>query len=392
MTAFHTRWRSEEPSKATIFRFRLATTKAVNDGSPWNDCWFNGQDSDTEDEVNGKLFEDSTPPRPLRPVAHSCLIVATAAMMLSGCSMNEPEPPPVPDVTGLRLDDAHDTLDAAGFENFEDRDALGKRVPWIDSNWAVVRQEPLPDRSSPQSDSVILYVAKPEDEGIRELLPESSPVLAELEEQDERNRQTQVTEQSTSTTDAPPPPEGPTFRYSDGHLDESGQPALPPVPDLVPRVPGTARVEVSGAWSGTWESTSVNCAAYGPGESSFRGWEYVAGPSVGGESALDIRLDSKYADGPDEGRLRFDPDVSVAFRDADSQNAVWEANGSGADQSGEVNLPQAAVEVSLDRSTVSFGAVAVAHSWSFSADYNRVGWVVITGTLTCAGALPEVGE
>ncbi|OZE81409.1 hypothetical protein CH298_27020 [Rhodococcoides fascians] len=296
-------------------------------------------------------------------------------------------------MTGLWLDDAHDTLDAAGFEKFEDRDALGDRVPWVDSNWAVVRQEPITDdNSSRQNDSVVLYVAKPEDEGIRELLPASSPVLAELEEQDERNRHTQVTEQPTSTTDAPAPPEGPTFRHSDGHLDEGGQPALPPVPDLVPRAPGTARVEVSGAWSGSWESTSVNCAAYGPAESSFRGWEYAAGPSVGGESALDIRLHNKYADGPDEGHLRFDPDVSVAFRDADTQNAVWEANGSGADQPGGDYLPQAAVEVSPDRSTVSFGAVAVAHSRSFSADYNRVGWVAITGTLTCAGALREVAE
>ena len=292
---------------------------------------------------------------------------------------------------GLGLDDARVTRDAGGCEEFEDRDALGERVPWVDSNWAVVRQEPAADRSLRQSDSVVLYVAKPEDEGIRELLPASSPVLAQINERDERDQSKASTEQPTSETAAPAPPEEPTFRYS-GNPDDAGEPPLPPVPDLVPRLPGTARVEVSGAWSGTWESTSVNCAAYGPGESSFRGWEYAAGPSVGGESALDIRLDSRYADGPDEGRLRFDPDVSVAFRDADSQNGIWEANGSGVDRPGGDYVPQAVVEVSPDRSTVSFGAVAFAHSSSFSVDYNQIGWVAITGTLTCAEAPPEVGE
>ncbi|WP_374640297.1 PASTA domain-containing protein [Rhodococcus sp. ARC_M5] len=312
-------------------------------------------------------------------------------MVASGCSASETEPPSVPDVTGLWLDDAHDTLDAAGFEEFEDRDALGERVPWVDSNWAVVRQEPAADRSLRQSDSVILYVGKPEDAGMRELLPASSPVLAEIDERDQRDQSNASTAQSTSATAAPAPPEEPTFRYS-GKPDDAGPPALPPVPDLVPRLPGTARVEVSGAWSGTWESTSVNCAAYRPGESTFRGWEYVAGPSVGGKSALGIKLHSKYADGADEGRLRFDPDVSAAFRDEDSRTIVWEANGSGVDQPGGDYVPQAVVEVSPDRSTVSFGAVGVAHSSSFFADYNQVGWVTITGTLTCAEAPPEVGE
>lgn len=341
--------------------------------------------------MDGKVFKDSSQLRPLRRVARSCGIVIATAMVVAGCSASESEPPSVPDVTGLWLDDAHDALDTAGFEEFEDRDALGERVPWVDLNWAVVRQEPAADRSLRQSDSIVLYVAKPEDEGIRELLPASSPVRAEIDERDERDQSKASTEQPTSATDAPAPPEEPTFRYS-GDPDDAGQPTLPPVPDLVPRLPGTARVEVSGAWSGTWESTSVNCAAYGPGESTSRGWEYVAGPPVGGESALDIKLHSKYADGPDEGRLRFDPDVSAAFRDEDLRNTVWEVNGSGVDKPGGDYVPQAVVEVSPDGSTVSFGAVAVAHSSSFSADYNQIGWVAITGTLTCAEAPPEVGE
>ncbi|MFI5436759.1 PASTA domain-containing protein [Rhodococcus baikonurensis] len=100
---------------------------------------------------------------------------------LVGCGS---DPVEVPKVAGIRLDDAHNVLKDAGFQEFEDIDAISDRQPLIDANWVVVEQAPPAGDRMDQKDTVILKIAKPEDEGIREILPEDSPVLAEIRERD----------------------------------------------------------------------------------------------------------------------------------------------------------------------------------------------------------------
>ena len=94
------------------------------------------------------------------------------------------DPVEVPKVAGIRLDDAHNVLKDAGFKEFEDIDAISDRQPLMDANWVVVGQVPPAGDRMDQKDTVTLKIAKPEDEGIREILPEDSPVLAEIRERD----------------------------------------------------------------------------------------------------------------------------------------------------------------------------------------------------------------
>lgn len=94
------------------------------------------------------------------------------------------DPVEVPKVAGIRLDDAHNVLKDAGFKEFEDIDAISDRRPLVDANWVVVEQIPPPGDRMDQKDSVTLKIAKPEDEGIREILPQDSPVLAKIRERD----------------------------------------------------------------------------------------------------------------------------------------------------------------------------------------------------------------
>ncbi|MBY6676540.1 PASTA domain-containing protein [Rhodococcus sp. BP-332] len=103
------------------------------------------------------------------------------SLLLAACGS---DPVEVPRVAGLRLDDAHNALRDGGFENVEDVDALNDREPLMDSNWAVVQQTPSAGEQFDPEDVVTLRIAKPEDEGIREMLPADSPVLAEIREAD----------------------------------------------------------------------------------------------------------------------------------------------------------------------------------------------------------------
>lgn len=49
----------------------------------------------------------------------------------------------MPNVVGMRLDEAHQMLEDLGFENFEDADVIGaKETIFRDRNWVVVSQDP----------------------------------------------------------------------------------------------------------------------------------------------------------------------------------------------------------------------------------------------------------
>lgn len=110
--------------------------------------------------------------------------LAASAIVLAGCSKDTFD---VLDVTGYRLDDAHNVLKDAGFENFDDVDAIDDRTPMLDANWVVLGQSPAADGQAEKETTIRLDIAKPEDEGVRDRLPVGSPVYEEIRERDERN-------------------------------------------------------------------------------------------------------------------------------------------------------------------------------------------------------------
>ncbi|WP_162257482.1 PASTA domain-containing protein [Phycicoccus sp. Soil802] len=99
------------------------------------------------------------------------------AMLLANCSG---EPVPVPNVVGIRLDDAHNALAAKGFEDFEDLDMFDDRAILIDSNWVVLQQDPNPNQETDRGGTVSLRVGKIGEARTRRALPSGSPVLAEI--------------------------------------------------------------------------------------------------------------------------------------------------------------------------------------------------------------------
>lgn len=119
---------------------------------------------------------------------------ATALVLaLGACGGPAPEVD-LPDVRGVALDEAQDVLEEAGFERVEDEDHLDDRAIFLTSNWVVVEQSPGPGETVPNDTEVRLSVAKIDDDGVLELLPQDSPVAVELQEEaaeDERRRQEQ---------------------------------------------------------------------------------------------------------------------------------------------------------------------------------------------------------
>jgi hypothetical protein len=99
------------------------------------------------------------------------------------------DPVTVPNVTGYRLDDAHNRLKDAGFEKFDDVDAISGRTPMMDSNWVVLVQSPGGDAQADTDGTVRLEIAKPEDDGVRDRIPPDSPVAAEIRSMDERDEE-----------------------------------------------------------------------------------------------------------------------------------------------------------------------------------------------------------
>ncbi|WP_347604737.1 PASTA domain-containing protein [Acrocarpospora sp. B8E8] len=67
----------------------------------------------------------------------------------------------LPSVVGMNLQQAQDTMQAAGFYLLRDRDATGQnRFQVNDRNWIVTRQEPPADQTLPISTVVTLWAKK----------------------------------------------------------------------------------------------------------------------------------------------------------------------------------------------------------------------------------------
>lgn len=108
--------------------------------------------------------------------------LAASAIVLTGCGSDTFS---VPDVTGYRLDDAHNVLKDAGFAKFDDVDAIEDRTPMLDMNWVVLGQSPAADEQAEKKTTIRLDIAKPEDGGVRDRLPVGSPVYKEIREREE---------------------------------------------------------------------------------------------------------------------------------------------------------------------------------------------------------------
>ncbi|WP_084611511.1 PASTA domain-containing protein [Tomitella biformata] len=106
--------------------------------------------------------------------------LAASAILLAGCGSDTTS---VPDVTGYRLDAAHNVLKDAGFKEFEDVDAIESRKPWVDSNWVVIEQNPEAEDQVDPKTTIRLDIAKSDDDGVYDRLPTGSPVYEELREQ-----------------------------------------------------------------------------------------------------------------------------------------------------------------------------------------------------------------
>jgi hypothetical protein len=71
------------------------------------------------------------------------------------------EPVGLPDVAGMNLQLAIDTMQAAGYYRFEFVDVTGRdRRPIAHSNWVVVEQSPAPGAEPPKTSAVTLRVKK----------------------------------------------------------------------------------------------------------------------------------------------------------------------------------------------------------------------------------------
>lgn len=98
---------------------------------------------------------------------------------------------PVPDVVGVQLNEAYDTLEAASFENLDAEDAFEQRAIFLDANWVVVEQVPKPNEVADTDTLVMLRVGKIGEDRTTARLPEDSPVLARTRADEAREAENQ---------------------------------------------------------------------------------------------------------------------------------------------------------------------------------------------------------
>lgn len=125
-------------------------------------------------------------------------VLAVLVGGLVGCGSQAP----VPDVVGVALDDAHNKLKEAGFEELDDKDLFEDRSILVDSNWVVLEQAPAAGQAADQDSAVTLRVGKIGEERTIERLPEGSPVLAAaMETEAARTAQTEAARTAQTARD-----------------------------------------------------------------------------------------------------------------------------------------------------------------------------------------------
>ncbi|WP_162246850.1 PASTA domain-containing protein [Phycicoccus sp. Root101] len=88
----------------------------------------------------------------------------------------------VPDVVGMRLDDAHRKFEALGLESSNDKDIIGAEdVILRDANWVVIKQDPAPGTVGVDTDATVaLSVGREDDAQVLKLIPPQSAFAREM--------------------------------------------------------------------------------------------------------------------------------------------------------------------------------------------------------------------
>ena len=128
------------------------------------------------------------------------VLVVVVAPLLAGCGPTVT----LPDVVGMRLDDAHRAMEKLGVENFDDSDIVGDdRMIILDSSWVVIEQSPAGGTEEVDTDTTIeLSVGKASDDDILELIPADSPVAEELAAEAEAEAEEQAEDEAEEEAEA----------------------------------------------------------------------------------------------------------------------------------------------------------------------------------------------
>jgi beta-lactam-binding protein with PASTA domain len=90
----------------------------------------------------------------------------------------------LPNVVGMRLDDAHRAMEKIEVENFDDDDAIEDRTIFLDSNWVVLEQSPAAGTKAVDTGTTVkLSVGNEDDEEVLQMLPDDAPFVVELAKQ-----------------------------------------------------------------------------------------------------------------------------------------------------------------------------------------------------------------
>jgi len=112
----------------------------------------------------------------LRPVGLFCAATLIGLGSLTGCG--GPDTVAIPDgLIGQPLDEAHRTLEALGFKEFDDHDVIGDdRGISVDSNWVVIATDPRPGGKAELEDTIRFDVGKRDEQAAIDHIPADSPV------------------------------------------------------------------------------------------------------------------------------------------------------------------------------------------------------------------------
>ena len=117
-----------------------------------------------------------------RALCVAAMVATSSTFVLAGCGPTIT----MPDVVGMRLDDAHRALEAMGVDHFDDTDVVGEEdVISLDINWVVVSQEPKPGTTNVDTGSTIrLSVGNEDEDEVLDMIPADSDFATEVASQE----------------------------------------------------------------------------------------------------------------------------------------------------------------------------------------------------------------
>jgi hypothetical protein len=112
----------------------------------------------------------------MRRIAATITLAILAVAVFAGCGSTLS----TPNVVGLPLDRAHQAFEALGIKEFDDKDAFENRNAVVDSNWAVLGQDPAAGAPVSTETKITLTIGKIGEDRTTARLSEGSPVLAKI--------------------------------------------------------------------------------------------------------------------------------------------------------------------------------------------------------------------